>query len=296
MHGLLLQENGANHLAAGLQANRWLTELKLDARNSFAQRLQSFVAITNKVHGCARRMQGGMVTKEELGTLLLECGSLKKATLVPTMLELGADPSAVDANGRTVHALLFGCPGAAEALVAVYRAKFVLDIHVVAAVDAGAKLQLFQQILMALAGEQWRSADATGRTVLHCLVDCCLQDTAIPDHVAVAAATAVLSSGGAGLAFERDAGARTASEAAAMCFRTPGLQRLLSVVVYDRFQLLSASNPLSAGNGIVVHRCADAKHGTSTNAGGGVATPGDACITMFHDEQAWRQQLDALVR
>ena len=38
-------------------------------------------------------MQSGMVTKEELGALLLECGTLKKATLVSTMLELGADPS-----------------------------------------------------------------------------------------------------------------------------------------------------------------------------------------------------------
>ena len=175
-----------------------------------------------------------------------------------------------------------------------YRVKFVLDMHVVDAVEAAGKLQLLQQILMALATEQWRAADGTGRTVLHCIVDCCLQDTSIPDHIAVAAATAVIAAAGEGVVLEEDAGARNAGEAGAMCFNTPGLQRLLSVVVYDRFQLVSANNPLSSDNGgaIVVHRCVDARNGASTNAGGGVSTPGDACITMFRDEHAWRQQLD----
>ena len=51
------------------------------------------MAITRRVHDCARRMQAGGGTAAELSTLLLECGALKKAALVPAMLELGADPA-----------------------------------------------------------------------------------------------------------------------------------------------------------------------------------------------------------
>jgi hypothetical protein len=289
----VLTSKAANHLEAGLWTNRWLTSLKLGPGCKHNTMLQRPIHITTKVHNCARRMQECALPPEELSALLLECGTLGKASLVPTLLELGASARTVNKSGQSIHAILFGCtpgPTTTDALLLAYQKRFVLDAAVIAAVESNESLQLLQQIVMALAAEKWKAPDGTGRSVLQCIVDCCLnkggRQDALKDQMAVALAAAVVSVCGSSWVHDTDVSGRTVPKTVALCFDNPDLQELLGVVVYGRFALVAPDSPLSSTPSVLVYECADChNHLDKLDV---------AVITMFENECAWRDLLEKL--
>jgi hypothetical protein len=289
-------------LEAGLQDNRWLTKLSMDNGEHTAA-LKRHVTITAKVHGCVWRAQvGGEIVDDQLNELMLECGRLGKVSLIPTMLELGADAGFMDGNGTSIHAILFGCkPDSAtqEALMAAYREKFVLDAAVIAAVELNGRMNLLKEVVLELAGEQWTERDGTARSVLQCIVDCCLnkevRQGGLADKVAVVLAAGAVAVLGPDWVHDADANGRTVPATAALCFNNPDLQKLLGVVVYGRFALLAADEPLSSSDSVLVHRCADVAH-CGTQACYDINNVDVNVVTMFRDELAWRERLDMLQR
>ena len=219
--------------------------------------------------------------------------------IVPDLLAHGADPAARHPETHClVHATLFAraVPNA-PVLLELFRAHCEIDTQIGALVRDPGKFVVLQQSLVALARAQWRSPD--GATPLHRVVDACrLQCLAEP--AAVLLATALLAEDRT-LLTAVDGRSRTPAAVAAECNDADELERLLAVVVFDRYQLLRAEGAdvyeyRSATS--VISRCRDLGAG----AVAAIAAPFDVgsggsneplVLKMMKDEGSWARELQS---
>ena len=219
--------------------------------------------------------------------------------LVPDLLEHGADPAARHPEtNRLVHATLLARPmPSAPVLLELFRAHCEIDPQIGALVRDPDKLVVLQQSLVALAQAQWRGPD--GATPLHRVVDACrLQCLAEPAAVQL---TAALLAEDRTLLTAVDGRSRTPAAVAAECDDADELERLLAVVVYDRYQLLRAEGTdayeyRSATS--VISRCRD----LGPRAAAAIAAPSDVggggakemlVLKMMKDEVSWVRELQS---
>ena len=268
---------GAMVLAAGslYYVKRTMPRLKVQAAR---RRLR---AIAN---GTARCVPDG----DEAQQLLFTALSIGCDDLVAALLEHGADAKARHPTTHQLpHSLALGRePPNTGLITELFRAHCEVDANIGELLRQPAKQALLEHTLLALAREQWRSP-VDGSTVLHKVVDGCRLGQ-LEASVATALAARLLRLEPL-LLLVADRRSRSPAALAVGCDNARELERLLSTVVFDRYQLLHVETHEYRSPTAVIHRCRDLDDPAAVAGDDAPAL----VIKMMKDKQSWARELQS---
>ena len=215
--------------------------------------------------------------------------ALGSEDLVGDLLEHGADATARDQETQQLaHTVVLARQTPDPALLLVlFRAHCAIDAQIGLLLRRPDKLAGLRQALLALAREQWRSPEGAA-TVLHAVVDSCRLQC-LDDATATHLASALLAEDPQ-LLTAVDGRSRTVATMAAECDGAVELERLLTVVVFGRYQLLRAENHLHRSSTSVVAVCRDLNSAVA-NPSASSAAPAPLVLKMIRDEGSWAREL-----
>ena len=173
--------------------------------------------------------------------------------LVPRLIDRGADPNARHlTTHRHAHSILLSRPFPdCKVLEPLFRSSCVIDAGVGALIVGPQQRAALETVLTALAHDPPQSS--TSSTVLHAVVEACLHNHLDQGHAA--AFSKRLLTEAPPLLYSVDALGRTAGDVAMQCDDAVELERLLTVVLYDTFQLTTPSEHLYQSPTAVVLDC-----------------------------------------
>ena len=217
--------------------------------------------------------------------------ALGSEDLVGDLLEHGADATARDQETQQLaHTVVLARQTPDPALLLVlFRAHCAIDAQIGLLLRRPDKLAGLRQALLALAREQWRSPEGAA-TVLHAVVDSCRLQC-LDDATATHLASALLAEDPQ-LLTAVDGRSRTVATMAAECDGAVELERLLTVVVFGRYQLLRAENHLHRSSTSVVAVCRDLNSAVA-NPSASSAAPAPLVLKMIRDEGSWARELQS---
>lgn len=173
---------------------------------------------------------------------------------ISELVEMGADPSVGDEFDQSVHASLLESyevrlkngeephPAMRTALLAVFQAHLEISVSIAALMRRQtAATDVVTSVLVQLATVNWRSGNVSSETVLHRIVEACLQ-AALREAQAVSLVSAVLSVSKQDLIATNTRG-RTPGDASLACEAYPRIQRMLSVVLFDDYLIMRPTEP-----------------------------------------------------
>lgn len=167
-------------------------------------------------------------------TVLHDCVRLGKPNLIPSLLALGGDYGFFDPTGGSLHSLLLKQNDVdRDALLSVFRGKWEVDAATADLLHLPDKFAAFSATAIELVEEDWRDKE-TGRTILHCIVDCCRLRN-LEGSQAEELCTAILTLR-PGLADVLDDSNQTPAEIAAHCANAPGVQKMFILGIINAMQ------------------------------------------------------------
>jgi len=174
--------------------------------------------------------------------------------LVPALVEAGADASARHPKTREQpHATLLARPQPDRAVLqSVFAAHCTIDAQTGTLLEDPSRMAIIEAVLAELAQNDWRDSK-TAASVLHAVVQACRRG-AIASKQAVAMSAALLAID-ATLAVTEDSFGQTAGDYAMQCEDAEGLERLLTVVLHDTYQLAHPNEHLYRSKTAVIMEC-----------------------------------------
>lgn len=237
------------------------------------------LAVTCKVHsGKDRRHRLGMARKAadpshtassltDLTDGLLAAVEFGELSLVPALIELGADASARGAAGQLPHAdalrhgLQLDNDIHLAAMLAIFRAHCEFDAQIGACIRSkdgeaskNATYTLVEHVLCELARSGWKSP-STGSTVAHMILEGCYK-LCLTEIQTVQLLEAVLVHDAAILTAKNNRG-KTPTDLAIMCEGMLEIQIRFTVVLFNRYQIVRPHHPLYKSSTAEVHECND---------------------------------------
>ena len=225
---------------------------------------------------------------------------LKQDSLVPALIELGADPAAVHPSTHELpHTMLLRRSDPDQTLLqALFTANCDLDAQSGVLLQQPAKMVALKTTLAALVS--WRQP-GVGGTVLHRVVDICRRGVLTSEQATTLSAH--LLSVDQDLIVAVDARLKTAGDLSMVCDNAVELQRMLTVVVFHRYQLINPSEPLYKSPTALVMEMSDLSRHIDSHQNGNrrlsaystlVARDNEVMVVkMMQDKGSWLREIES---
>lgn len=260
------------------------------------------VALAYKVYsGKDRRHRIGLVrkaaeqsygaSKAELTEALLAAVELGEYSLVPALVDLGADASARGASGQLPHAsalkehVQLSNPVHLAAIQSLFGAHCEFDAQIGACMRLDEEA-LVQKVLCEMASASWRSTTAAD-TVAHMILEGCITDS-LNEAQTVELMEAVLKCDTA-LMTTTNARNKTPTELAIMCEGKHEIQTRFTVVLFERYQIVRPQHPLYKSPTAEVHECVDLAD--LNNNGRTIGSTKRFVVKLMNDPDLWLREL-----
>eukprot|EP00041_Stephanoeca_diplocostata_P036739 m.1352541 g.1352541 ORF g.1352541 m.1352541 type:complete len:2329 (-) comp24925_c2_seq3:262-7248(-) len=190
--------------------------------------------------------------------IIFDAFEMGRADMVPLLLKHGADASVRENKTQRLPlmvALIQPAPvfETARALFATYSE---IDRQMGVVLSSGSVARdVMANVVLQLAREQWRDPSDGVSTVLHVITNAC-RTGALPEVAAVTLARSALSADH-DMVLRVNRQGRTPGDIAMQCDGAVELERLLTVVVFEHFQLLAPSTPIHKTATSIVMACVD---------------------------------------
>ena len=197
--------------------------------------------VVAQLHSFAKRTDATAAESDAYTAAMFEALDLGIDQLVPALVARGADPDARHPiTHQLAHAIVLSRPDPdCEVLEPLFRSSCLIDAEIGALVAGPQQRVALEAVLVALAVDPPPNMSGT---MLHTVVEACLHGHLGADH-AVAFSERLLADFPS-LLITVDELRRTAGDIAMQCDKAVELERLLTVVLHNTFQLTHPSEPI----------------------------------------------------
>lgn len=235
--------------------------------------------------GVITLMSAGVSTTVELNIALhdiLDVGGAKD-DLILKLIRLGAQASSRRPQTLQLpHYIVMGRVDPNQCVLdRLFEAHFEIDSQIGYAIKTKAQMSLLQGVILRLIKRGWRRKEDHA-TVLHCIVESCRANH-ITDQSATYLARFALDID-ASLHFIANCHKVTPGHLAVQCEHAVELERLLTLVVFDSYQLIAPGSQLYKSSTALVVDCNDLSLANTSNL--------PTVLKLMSDFHSWKREID----